>query len=338
MENSHQIRSPVLQQHPHQSFTPNARRPSRSNPTQTLENNHINHHNDEDEDDEDDDDPASKYDVYKDFNNAGIRYVNTVENPEDPTNNTSNERIDQQSSSKQLIEKPREKFILANDSAKPSKKSKSSNSNLLSNHRNRIQEKKSWRKRLGWRLGAAVTFVVLACLGIAIYFVIPRQPAISFDKPISFIGNSSSAIFNPSKPTGFSFDTRLSMALDGRSSYIPARIKSFHVFVNDLGSTSESILVGKGKLTKDFTASTKSLTSIELDVQFQYTAGAQTDALYQAWYSGCANIEASKRNGTVTRPALQLSLVISFDMLGIPGTRGDSTQLNGVSCPIELPA
>ncbi|EGG02268.1 uncharacterized protein MELLADRAFT_78837 [Melampsora larici-populina 98AG31] len=335
MEHSNQTRSPVLHQTPHRSFSPNAARPSRSNPTQPLSQPFQNtqqydHNQEEDDDEEEEGDPASNYDVYKDFNNAGVRYVNIVESPEEPLNTTYPTSEDNK------LEIPKEKFILANDS----KQQTSSNSKLLSSNRHskrNSKQTKSLRKRWGWRLGAVIAFIVLACLGIAIYFVIPRQPAISFDKPISFKGNSTSAIFNPSKPTGFSFDARLSMALDGRSSYIPARIRSFRVFINDLGSTSESILVGKGGLDKAFTVGTSALTSLDMDVQFSYTAGAQTDALWQAWHQACVNVEASKVNGTVTRPALQLSLVISFDMLGIPGARGDSTQLNGVSCPIELP-
>ncbi|KAH9817810.1 hypothetical protein DFH28DRAFT_127837 [Melampsora americana] len=333
METSNQIRSPVLQQHPHQSLIQNDR-PFRSNPTQPFtqssHHHHHDHNNNEEEEDDDDEDPASKYDVYKDFNNTGIRYVNIVENPEEPIQ-TNHERTEQETRSN-LMENPREKFILAKDPTQ-----KSTSKAFL--HRNRThQENQSLRKRWGWRLGAVITFVVLACLAVAIYFLIPRQPAISFNKPISLIGNSTSAHFNPQHPTEFSFEARLSMALDGRSSYIPARITTFEVFINDLGSTPDSVLVGKGKLEKDFTASTKSLTPVEVDVQFQYTASAQTDALWQAWRQGCANIEASKRNGTVTRPALQLSLVISFNMMGIVGARGDNTQLNGVSCPIELPA
>lgn len=114
------------------------------------------------------------------------------------------------------------------------------------------------------------TCAPFASLGIAIFFLIPRQPAISFDRPITIEGESQSAQFNTQKPTNFTFDARLTMYLDGRGSYIPPRLRNFQVFINDLGSTTDMVLVGKGRLDSSFTTSTKYLTRLLVDLHFSY--------------------------------------------------------------------
>ncbi|KAG0152090.1 hypothetical protein CROQUDRAFT_650134 [Cronartium quercuum f. sp. fusiforme G11] len=288
--------------------------------------------------DEEDDDPAGKFDVYKDFNNTGVRYVNVVGSPDEAL---EKEEFESGSHSTAPEKKPRAAFLLAKESRTKSKaNSESPRSDFSPRSPRKIPEvyPKSLKQRWGWRLGAVIAFVSLAGLGLGIYFVVPRQPSISFERPITFVGDSGSAHFNPENSTSFSFDSRLSLYLDGRASFIPGRIRNLQVLVSDLGSTPNSVLVGQGHLAKALKVSTKTLTDLEVDVHFQYTARAQTDALFQAWYQSCGNINASKVNGTVTRPSLQLALVVSFDMLGVIGTRSDSTQLNGVSCPVERPA
>lgn len=190
-----------------------------------------------------------------------------------------------------------------------------------------------------WRIGSIIAFISLSCLGVVVFFMVPRQPFISFEIPVTFDRETDNhLIFSARNPTNFSFDAQLQMSLDGRNSYLPTLIRDFQVTVNDLGSTPNSVQVGKGKLKRGFTCSSRDLTTIHTNVSFLYNAKDPSDELWQQWRKACGNIAESTINGTITRPSLQLYISISFNVIGLIGRKYDSIQLNNVGCPAELPA
>ena len=63
-------------------------------------------------------------------------------------------------------------------------------------------------------------------LGVVVFFLIPRQPFISFEAPPRLSKKEDNhLIFSASKPTNFSFDAQLDLSLHGRQSYLPTLIR-----------------------------------------------------------------------------------------------------------------
>ncbi|MBW0516976.1 hypothetical protein O181_056691 [Austropuccinia psidii MF-1] len=283
---------------------------------------------------------AQDFDVYKDFNNQGIRYVSLLNNSNDHQSNlnTQEENI---VSDLNHPNSPLEKSTSSTSTPYPPQsqsKPALDFANRNSNNPNSKNSKLNAVKK-DWRLGAVLTFIALALLGLAVFFLHPRQPFISYEIPISLNSSKNTdLIFSARNPTNFSFKAQLEMALDGRSSYLPLRLSHLDVILNDLGSTGNSVLVGKGNLGHSVTVKPSGLTHLNFNVHFEYATPAPSDALWQNWRKACGNIAESTTNGTISRPALQLHVTITFSVLGMIGQKADSAPLNGVSCPAELPA
>lgn len=347
--NSHELRSTHYQSYQdsshHPNLDPNLRNQNRNafGDDSDSEEDHHNqeHHNPERFD------SFHEFDVYNDFNNSGVRYATLLNQNKDE--NLSDEDLNQpihpttgqapriKSNLVDLDKQGAQDYPFKHSITTPTtdkfnKDSKLKLGSALKTPTNR------------WRVGSIVAFIAVACIGTLIFFLIPRQPYISFEAPIQINSrnqveaNDNSRAFNANNPTNFSFDARVSLSLDGRGSYLPTLIRNFKVIINDLGSTSDSVRLATGQLDKGFTASSSKLTPLNVDITFTYNAKNSSDTLWQNWRKACGNINQSKINGTITRPSLQLYMVLTFNVIGMIGSRSDATQLNNVACPLELPA
>ncbi|KAA1089726.1 hypothetical protein PGT21_028221 [Puccinia graminis f. sp. tritici] len=295
------------------------------------------HHSQEDQE-------PPEFDVYKDFNNTGVRYTTLLHGMTDESKTRDQERTNSPPSMLIHSEKSLAKNYASVDqdlSPSPSQARFQVDQPEPPTTPSNKQKGKTmqFKKRKNrWKVGSIIAFVAIACLGVVIYFMIPRQPFISFEAPPRLIKKEDNhLIFSASKPTNFSFEAQLDLALDGRASYLPVLVRDFKVSINDLGASSDSVRVGTGSLAHGFTAGTKNLTPLTLDVYFEYTTKLPSDALWQAWRKACGNIGESTVNGTITRPSLQLFVLLEFSVLGMFGTRSDGTQITNVGCPAELP-
>ncbi|MBW0499871.1 hypothetical protein O181_039586 [Austropuccinia psidii MF-1] len=279
------------------------------------------------------------FDVYKDFNNQGVRYQSLLN---DKNDDESNDNLRENSSpdinqSYLPVDKSTSSALNPYFSEPQSKSNSKLKAQNLNKSNDRESKPQTWKKR--WRFGVVVAFITLVMLGVAIYFLYPRQPFISYEVPISLSkSNNTNLVFSARNPTNFSFNAQLDIALDGRSSYLPLHLSSLVVVINDIGSTTNSVVIGKGNLGHSITLKPSGLTRLNFDIHFQYITPTFSDALWQNWRKACGNIAESTANGTITRPALQLQVTIAFDVLGMIGNKSDSAPLNGVSCPVELPA
>ncbi|CAH7689981.1 hypothetical protein PPACK8108_LOCUS25182 [Phakopsora pachyrhizi] len=273
-----------------------------------------------------------------DFNNQGVKYVEILNTNVDQakdhlfrSSSSSTGKLNQPviSSFKSLKSPSTDRFEVSS-----SRHHSQIKNGLLTPQPPESPKKRKWRN---WRLGTILVFMLCSLIGVVLFFLIPRQPFISYEVPVAFTGDNGSAKFNTSNPTQFSFDTKLAFSFDGRASYVAAILRNLKVSVRDLGSSLDSVEVGKGQLGKSLTISSGGLTAVLVDVHFQYAAGSQSDSIYQAWLKACGNIEKSRINGTVTRPALKLFISLNFNILGVIGQKADSIQQNSISCPIELP-
>ncbi|WAQ90067.1 hypothetical protein PtA15_12A52 [Puccinia triticina] len=298
------------------------------------------------------DDAPPEFDVYKDFNNTGVRYTTllqgTTDEPKLDREEFEEGHPNQLSKTQSPIldsEKSRqnrgEDYSTIGEplSAAPSQSRFQVDQPTLasaSKPQGKLSQLKNSKNR--WKIGSIIAFVAIACLGVVVFFLIPRQPFISFEAPPRLSKKEDNhLIFSASKPTNFSFDAQLDLSLDGRPSYLPTLIRGFKVTINDLGATPDSVRLATGRLDNGFTASTKKLTALTLDVHFKYEAKLPSDTLWQVWRKACGNIAESTVNGTITRPSVQLFLLIEFNVIGMFSTRYDSTQLTNVGCPAELP-
>jgi len=290
----------------------------------------------------DHDDPP-EFDVYKDFNNSGVKYTTLLRGK---TDEQKQDRDELQGHTPFDSEKSRQHRPDDDDASTqpPSSPTPSSSHPGLqalqpgspTRQKGKLSAIKNGKNR--WRIGSIIAFLVIACLGIVIFFLMPRQPFISLEIPPRLVKKEdNNLIFSATNPTNFSFDAQLDLFLDGRSSYLPTLVRDFKADIADLGATSSAVQVGKSLRAKSFTASSKNLTPLSLDVHFQYSTKLPSDTLWQAWRQACGNIAASTVNGTITRPSLQVVVMIQFKVIGMFGSRYDSTQLNNVGCPAELP-
>ncbi|KAH9446202.1 hypothetical protein MJO29_012544 [Puccinia striiformis f. sp. tritici] len=293
------------------------------------------------------DDQPPEFDVYKDFNNSGVRYT-TLLHGNTPDGNKLDNAVNNEIHSPAFNEKGNRTADEDDSFIHPELVDTSASHSRLQANNNNSSDPKSMKDKLSgfknsknrWKVGSIIAFVCLACIGAAIYFVIPRQPFISFEsRPPSLIRiENNNLIFSARNPTNFSFDAGLDITIDGRPSYLPTRISNFKAIISDLGATNDPIRLATGSIAKSFTASNRNLNPLTLDLHFEYTTKLPSDLVWQTWRKACGNIQESTINGTITRPSVQVLILIEFNVLGMIGTKFDSTQLTNVGCPAELPA
>lgn len=150
-----------------------------------------------------------------------------------------------------------------------------------------------------------------------LYFVIPRTPTLAYNNQALMSGDDASINWSRT-PANFTFNANMSLALDGRSSYVPPRVSNIQVVINDLGSTPGTVQVGTGTVSS-LTASTKQYTPLNVPITFKYTcvgsvhrsenvtepraAGLQT----RRTRSGTPGTARAATSGPATRPARRSS-------------------------------
>lgn len=340
---SHELRSTHYQPYNHQQY---------QHPARTQQHNAFG--DDSDSEDEHQQHPAPddqappEFDVYKDFNNSGVRYTTLLHGTAD---DSKHEHHGDHQSSGKTPHVVAEKALRDRDDddaagsfigapASPSTSHARLQPGLMpkpSTRKGRLAQLKSGKNR--WKIGSVIAFLIIACVGVVVFLLVPRQPFISFENPPTLVRKEeNNLVFSAKDPTRFSFDATLDIVLDGRTSYLPTLVRDFRAIVSDLGVTSGAIQVAKSKRAMAFTASTRNLTPLTTDVHFEYSAKLPSDNLWQTWRQACGNIAESTKNGTITRPSLQLVVLVQFSVVGMLGTKSDSTQINNVGCPAELPA
>lgn len=100
-----------------------------------------------------------------------------------------------------------------------------------------------------------------------LFFVIPRVPSLAYNNQSLFVGDSNSIVWNR-VPANFSFDATINLAFEG-AGYVPANAKNVQITINDEGSTTGTVPVGKGTLSS-IKAANKGFTPLAVPVHFSY--------------------------------------------------------------------
>lgn len=77
----------------------------------------------------------------------------------------------------------------------------------------------------------------------------------------------------------------------------------------------------------------RKLTPTQLDVRFFYRGNNESDTTWKDYYNACAH-----KYDTVKRPGLDFTVELKMQIRGLIGTKTAGTIVNGLDCPIELPA
>lgn len=177
-------------------------------------------------------------------------------------------------------------------------------------------------RRSHWILWGGFAFIV--ALGLTLYFVIPRSPAVQFDQLWSTDTNPTRS----SVDATFDFKANVSFLLDARGSYIPVHMNDLTVTISDL-ATDET--VGTGRLSR--TIPGRTITNVTVPVTFYAQFGNSSSTTYQDIVSACAPIYTN-----VERPSLSLSFVVTLKIAGIIGSTSTRTQSDSLTCPITFPS
>ncbi|KAI0027935.1 hypothetical protein K488DRAFT_90283 [Vararia minispora EC-137] len=191
------------------------------------------------------------------------------------------------------------------------------------------------RKWLSKRFVVWFCFGLCIAIGIVLAFTIPRVPAFLFnsDQPLQaasgWWNGSIPTQFSPS-PANFSFPAIVDLQVNTGSNFLPLTFTHVDGIVYDLNSFRQ---VATGHLNKT-TVPAKTFTTLQMPLNFTYSAVNNSDATWVSWHDACEN-KAIAVNGT--RPGVQFRLIIQMGIAGLPGSHSTSTSVTNAPCPIELP-
>ncbi|SHO77517.1 Uncharacterized protein MSYG_1857 [Malassezia sympodialis ATCC 42132] len=183
---------------------------------------------------------------------------------------------------------------------------------------------------LGPQIAVILTVIVLALIGVGLFFVIPRVPDVSIvtNNPLTPMNGNKTAMALTGFPTGFQMNGTLHVRLDNPG-WIPAHILSLATTVKALDT---NVIVAKGDLSKQWVPGRK-VTTVDVDLAFSHKSlnvtGDATQLLFQ---DACAHLY----QGT-DRPTLNLHVEMVMDVGGLVGKHPSSSDLRSLACPWELP-
>ncbi|GAA6013710.1 hypothetical protein JCM10207_004828 [Rhodosporidiobolus poonsookiae] len=191
------------------------------------------------------------------------------------------------------------------------------------------------RRRWRWTVPLAL-FVIVATI-LLCYFLIPRTPTITFtspkvpETPFTAGDDSGNPYISSADPTAFSFDARLTFAIDASASYLPVKYSSFGLTVklSDTGGTVAHTVWDDGEIT----VPARGVTSYEFPITFQGNYTDDNDRTYQSMRSACAH-----KYATVYRPPLNLTVSVDASITGVVNAPVRTATLRGIDCPVEWPA
>ncbi|KDN51994.1 hypothetical protein K437DRAFT_254733 [Tilletiaria anomala UBC 951] len=189
------------------------------------------------------------------------------------------------------------------------------------------------KKVLGFldpRMLVFIAFFFCIILGLALFFVIPRVPTFQFltDKPFDAVPDGSGMSIGYSPAANFSMDMKANLRADNTAGWIPLTLTDIKVTVNNVNTY---IKVGEGTIDK-YVFPGRKKTTFQLPVSFSYRSLNQSgDATWQSFHRACGPIYPNS-----PRPYLNLELTLDFNVQGLIGRKGASTQLPNIVCPFEL--
>ncbi|KAK7023076.1 hypothetical protein R3P38DRAFT_2957394 [Favolaschia claudopus] len=283
------------------------------------------------------------WDVYADFNNAGPRYSSAFGKQDTGYQSlggggTAKLVEDTSSGPVEMVTVPalgpEWKKSEMHDMTKASKREKKAE--------RRKQLLQDWRRGKSggkWCNRRAVVFIcfgLIAIIAVVLGICIPRVPsfALSNSTPLAnATGDWRNAV--PTEfsrfPANFSFPAFADLQLNTDSNYLPLSFKHLRAKVFDLDT---GFLIGTGDLGHK-TVPAKSFPEIQLPLNFTYIATNDSDTTWLNWYNAC---QSKSRVAGGQRPGVRFRLVLTMDIIGLPGSHSAATQVNNANCPIELPS
>ncbi|KZV67249.1 hypothetical protein PENSPDRAFT_755102 [Peniophora sp. CONT] len=188
---------------------------------------------------------------------------------------------------------------------------------------------------LGKRFIVFFCFGLIIAIGITLAFTIPRVPSFLFNgnkplQPATGSWNESIPTQFSRSPTNFTFPAFADIQVNTNENYLPLTFSKLDATLYDLTTTKQ---VAFGRLNKT-TVPAKEFTSLQIPLNFTYSAVNSSDQTWTIWHTGCQN-KGISTNGT--RPAVQFRLVLEMAIQGLIGTKSVSTSVTNANCPIELP-
>ncbi|CED85518.1 hypothetical protein [Phaffia rhodozyma] len=278
--------------------------------------------------------PAESWDVFADFNNAGPRYSERDGQPFLPPVSTSPPpppiapEWKRDSTYRELSDASAKDRLSAGYDTAP----------MLLNREKK--EKMPWglhRKQNGHRVCMRVrlhifliffTFIFLICLGITLYFLIPRLPSYAFTvtQPFTMPSDATNdSIEFSTLPANFSMPLSVQLQADTAGTYLPVHVTSLQATVYDVSTDKK---VGKGSWKDTFPA--KTLKTFEMPLEISYQAVNSTETTWVRWHDACAAIDST---GATTRPTLYLRLILVSKATGVVGSSTSSVDISNIVCP-----
>ncbi|KAG8956024.1 hypothetical protein FRC04_006473 [Tulasnella sp. 424] len=181
------------------------------------------------------------------------------------------------------------------------------------------------RKVIVW---AAFAFFI--CLGLILFFVIPRVPTFGFAYGTPLVENGGPTPYFNRYPANFSFTGGVDLQADTHGSYTPVHFKNITA---EMYSADTFKLVATGS-TGPLTMPAKSYFPLALNMTFSYSAVNTTDQTWNLFHDACQNKIAIVGGN---RPGLNVRLLLTMQIAGLVGSYGAATLLSNVPCPIQLP-
>jgi hypothetical protein len=135
------------------------------------------------------------------------------------------------------------------------------------------------------RIAVFTAFTSLALLGVLLYFVIPRVPAIAMQTvtPLVAVPNGGGMVTHL-RPTNFSMDMKVNLRADNTGGWIPTKVKKMDMVVYDITTAKK---VGTGTLF-DQSFPGRKRTTFQFPVSFAYgSINATGDATWLHWINAC---------------------------------------------------
>ncbi|KAG0330097.1 hypothetical protein BG004_002181 [Podila humilis] len=179
------------------------------------------------------------------------------------------------------------------------------------------------------RLCVYMTFVIVICLAIAMYFLVPRSPAISF---MSVAPDGDPVFSHGRMQESFT----LQMRVDSSENYLPIKLTSIDMTV--WYKLDQSKIGTNEGLSSAVTIRPRMVQTITLPMMFDYTSlkiDTNTDGTLQALISACTKDEPG--SGKPTAPTLNLTFGGKMYVWGLSWIWKPQFSFNegNVPCPIN---
>ncbi|KAF9344358.1 hypothetical protein BGX26_004463 [Mortierella sp. AD094] len=181
------------------------------------------------------------------------------------------------------------------------------------------------------RLCVYMTFVILICLGVVLFFVIPRSPAFSF---ISVASMGDPVVTNNEIQEPFS----IQMQVDSSDNYVPIRISSVEM---NMWMKIDMTKVGNNDgLPSSFVINPRTVQSISLPMVMDYTSlmiDTNADGTFQELIAACKPVDPS--SGT-TGLGINLTFGGKLHVWGLSWIWNPQFSFNveNVPCPVNARA